>query len=112
MRRRAAQAVDTRRQLSASIDGNRVQNLPTAPCGSPCGRHDRYRTASPVFGVNLPRDNIQSARPGFHQPLVADGYYLMVALEPGPHVLHWHAEALPGPNTTFTLDMTHHIAVR
>lgn len=90
-------------ELHASVDGVPVTNLFS------------YRAISPVFSIEYRfEDNIHSfllEAPflGVVDPMVADGYYLMIEpLRPGPHVI-----TFGGTISSFflTIDITNHITV-
>src|SRR6266851_2338353 len=100
----AAAATALTTELRASIDGVPVQDLFT------------HRAMSPVFSVDFQSpDNLQTfayGHPivGLVDPIVLDGYWLMVApLGAGPHVINFGA--ILGPPVNFTLDITYNISV-
>jgi hypothetical protein len=94
----AKRMMDTASALQAEIDGTPVQFL------------ELYRTQSPNFTLRLPDGNILEAPAGDYAPSASDGVFLMVTpLQPGSHVIHFHAE-FPGPQTidvTYVLTIGH-----
>jgi hypothetical protein len=99
----AASFMDLATDLSCELDGRPITNL------------DRYRFAGDPFGVDIPSGSIWEffgcATPaGHYEPLVPDGFYLMLApLSPGAHVLHFRGTV--GDPVNFTLDITYHLNV-
>jgi hypothetical protein len=92
--------------LSAELDGVSIPDL-TPPTS-------KYRAASPVFSFTPSKNNLLEAAglyaPGGQTitPVVADGYYLMLApLSPGAHTLHFHGAL----GESLALDVTYHLNV-
>jgi predicted metal-dependent hydrolase len=95
IRNLAAGFIDLVTELHVSIDGVPVTNL------------FDHRAISPVFSVNLPDTNniytYQYGHPvtGLIDPIVSDGYWVMIApLPPGPHVIVWGSAMAPPFNFT------------
>jgi hypothetical protein len=67
-----------------------------------------YRTLSPVFSAILPGNNLLGApSTTVLSPVVADGFYLMIApLSPGDHTLNFG-----GASPDFSVDVTYHLHV-
>jgi hypothetical protein len=83
--------------LSVTLDGDPVSPL--------------HRTASPVFAVAVPADNLFSfcLPAGIYSPAVDAGIYARLnPLSVGTHTLHIHAE---NPGAGFELDVTYHLNV-
>jgi hypothetical protein len=99
LRQMVTAAIDGASGLACEIDGVPVENL------------NLYRFAGPTFGVDMPAGSIFDlfcgTPAGHYEPLVPDGYYLMLKpLPPGPHTLHFTG-GFPG----FTLEITYHLTV-
>lgn len=97
-------SVDLINELHATIDGVPVSDLFS------------HRAVSPVFGINfVSADNLLSdglGHPfvGLDDPMVSDGYYLMIApLPPGSHVINFGGTV--GPPVNLFQDMTDFITV-
>ena len=91
-------------KLHANIDGVAVPDL------------FEHRAASPVFGINFEStDHLYTwllGHPfsGLNDPIVAEGYYLMLEpLPPGQHVINFGAGV--GPPINFSKDITAYITV-
>jgi hypothetical protein len=100
----AKASIDLVTGLHATIDGVLVPDLFS------------YRAISPVFSIYFESgDNLSSlsaGRPilGWNDPIVADGYYVMVPpLSPGTHVINFGATV--GPPVNLMFDMTDTITV-
>lgn len=91
------QFVNGATNLSVTLDGDPVSPL--------------HRTASPVFAVAVPADNLFSfcLPAGIYSPAVDAGIYARLSpLSVGTHTLHIHAEQ---PDAMFELDVTYHLNV-
>lgn len=91
------QFVNGATNLSVTLDGDPVRPL--------------HRTASPVFAVAVPADNLFSfcLPAGIYSPAVDAGIYARLSpLSVGTHTLHIHAE---NPDAMFELDVTYHLNV-
>jgi hypothetical protein len=95
--------MDLTTNLECEIDGRAIEN----PWS--------YRFTAGPFGVDAPTGNIWEyfgcpTPAGHYEPLLADGYFLMLTpLPPGPHVLHFTGTV--GDPVNFTLDVTYHLTV-
>jgi hypothetical protein len=98
---------DAATDMSATIDGVSVRNVPS------------YRAVSPVFSITLPSDNVlqavgcNDAYPGTYSPAVGNGYYLLLApLTPGPHTIHFEGtQQQTQYSGTFSVNITYHLTV-
>ena len=91
------QFVNGATNLSVTVDGDTVRPL--------------HRTASPVFAVAVPADNLFSfcLPAGIYSPAVDAGIYARLNPLPiGPHTLQIQAE---NPGAGFKLDVTYHLNV-
>lgn len=88
--------------LVATIDGNPiVTNL------------GLFRFQSPLYNFSVPGDNILGVHGGSSGSSVSDGYWLMIRLAEGNHVLHFEAEFVSPPSVAgFSQDVTHNLTVR
>jgi hypothetical protein len=112
LRHFADEALALGSHLAASVDGVPVSAL---------NGSTRYRARSPLFHYRLSADNLYTFVYGDHFPTgernpepggAADGWYLLVVLAPGRHVLHWTATSFyPGVDLP-KLDITYTITVR
>ena len=99
--------VDHAVNLSCTIDGQPLANLPA------------YRVESPLFTFGpLPGNNLLGLPTGTTSPAVSDGYFVMLApLSSGQHTIHIagafvFTEEADGFDFSFTLDITYHVTVR
>jgi len=102
LRQFVTDAMDDATNMSCEIDGTPVQNLQV------------YRSAGPAFGVDMPAGSIFDlfceTPAGHYEPMVPDGYYLMLApLSVGKHTLHFIG-TIPAFNG-FTLEITYELTV-
>jgi hypothetical protein len=89
--RSVTSSVEGATDIFCQIDGKRVRQLA-----------QRFSVQSAAFGFTIPDDNLLKAvypppnnfQAGTYFPAVDDGYYLMFALPPGNHVLHFGASWL------------------
>jgi hypothetical protein len=96
LRQAAAAAEDDPQLLQVSIDNVPLENL------------DQYRVASPVFNAFFPEGNIPGNPPGTYGPLVADGYWVLLApLSRGAHKIYFKGVSANG----FTVDVTYVLTV-
>ena len=100
LRSLAASFVDTVTVLQATIDGKAVQDL------------FKFRVRSSSFTVIAPPGGLLPPGwtnvPGNTDPLVSDGYWLLLSpLPAGQHVIHFHAETSGG----FVLDVTYNLTI-
>jgi len=100
LRHQAAGLIDDVTVLQATIDGVAVQNL------------SGFRVRAPSFTVIAPPKGLvppgQLSVPGNTDPIVSDGYWLLLSPLPvGPHVIHFHAETSGG----FALDVTYQLTI-
>jgi hypothetical protein len=101
LRKVAREQMDKATNLAARIDGWPVRDLA------------RYRVRSPVFAITLPKDNLYQyneipVAAGTYYPVVADGYFLMLAPLPvGKHTISFQG-ASPGfqLNVSYTITVT------
>jgi hypothetical protein len=119
LRKTAAFGVTQVETLFASVDGAEIPDLA------------RYRTISPVFSYELPKNDVAEDRVnvayyltggaidvhGVQRPAVGDGFYILLKpLHPGRHTIRFGgtSQALDGDGNpaTFQLDITYHITVR
>jgi hypothetical protein len=100
--------VGTITKLYASVDGVPVNLVPAMfrTCAGlipPC--------TAPGFSVTLPDQNIFGISAGVYSPVVADGYYLMLApLPPGAHVIKFGG-AGTFAGSPFSEDITYNLIV-
>ena len=86
--------------IEASIDGVPVRNLRD------------YRVQSPVFSVTLPEGNVVDVPSGTYAPMVADGYWLMLApLSAGAHTIHFKNKITGGPFEGTETEVTYHLTM-
>jgi hypothetical protein len=85
------------RSLLFTIDGQPVRNL------------SRYRVQSPQYHFSMPAtDNVLGVTSGATSGVsVSDGYFVMVQLAPGHHVLRFAAAIVSGPGAGFSQDVTY-----
>lgn len=109
------------RQISAPVMG-RVSGLSVAVDGTEILTNQdliqNYRIQSQAFGFMLPQDNIfrgiyakkktGNFPAGTYFPGVDDGYFVMLKLDPGPHILHFTGTF---DDWDYTIDITYHITV-
>jgi len=100
LRRLAGGLIDDVTVLQATIDGEAVQNL------------FGFRVRAPSFTVIAPPRGLvppgQLSVPGNTDPIVSDGYWLLLSpLPAGQHVIHFHAETSGG----FVVDVTYHLTI-
>ncbi|HEX2914695.1 MAG TPA: hypothetical protein VH186_28095 [Chloroflexia bacterium] len=106
LRQLAADAMDTTKNLSASVDGHSIRLTDN-------NGKQIYRVTSPVFSFTLPEDNIYGQPAGDYYPVVGDGVYLMLApLSVGTHTIHFHGESSLPDGSSFILDITYHLMVK
>ena len=99
LRAMAAVAMDAV-SIKASLDSVPLLNL------------QQYRAQSPVFSVTLPEDNILGIPAGTYEPMVSDGYWLMLRpLTPGAHTLQWHGRITGGVFAGFEVQVTYSLTV-
>lgn len=99
LRALAAPLIDNVTNLQATIDGTVIQNL------------SNFRVRSPSFTVIARPHGLlppgQLSVPGNTDPLVSDGYWLLLSpLPPGPHVIHFHSES-----GGFVVDVTYNLTI-
>ena len=100
----AKQNMDLTSELHATLDGRSLTRDLFA-----------FRAASPVFSYTLPPDDniaqlFGSDISGIVDPVVADGYYLMLSpLTPGQHTLNFGGTL--GDPINFSLDITYNLTV-
>ncbi len=99
MRANIAPLINDATNLSVTLDGKMVKTI--------------QRVKSDVFDVALPEQNIYTyfgilpCPAGIYSPAVDDGYYAYIKkLNPGPHILHIHAES-----GAFIVDNTYNLTV-
>jgi hypothetical protein len=103
LRATAADFMNLATDLTAELDGVPIGNL------------ELYRFAAGPFGVDIPSGNIWEffgcdTPAGHYEPLLADGFFLMLKpLPPGPHTLHFSGTI--GDPVNFTLDITYDLTV-
>jgi hypothetical protein len=103
LRATVAGFMDLVTDLVCEVDGTSIVNLQS------------YRFAGDPFGVEMPSDNIWDAfgcptSPGLYEPLVPDGFFLMLApLSVGQHAIHFRGTI--GDPVNFTLDITYDLTV-
>jgi hypothetical protein len=96
--RTVTSSVEGATDIYCKIDGKPVRNL-----------WPRFSVQSTAFGFTIPDDNLLTAvygtkfDAGTYFPAVDDGYYMMLSLAPGNHVLHFGASSW--------LDVTYNLAV-
>jgi type II secretory pathway pseudopilin PulG len=100
LRRLAADFIDSVTVLQATIDGTAIQNLVN------------FRVRSPSFTVIAPPGGLvppgKLSVPGNTDPLVSDGYWLLLSpLPAGPHVIHFHSETSGG----FVVDVIYNLTI-
>ena len=101
LRKLAADFIDTVTSLQATIDGQAVPNLST------------FRVRSPSFTVIAPPQGLvppgKLSVPGNTDPLVSDGYWLLLSpLPAGAHTIHWRAVTSGG----FVVDVTYNLTIQ
>jgi hypothetical protein len=80
----------------AAADAERYTNISVTVDGEALPDIDRYRATSPVFTLQLPKDNILVVPEGTGRA-VADGYAVVLApLAPGEHEVIVHVEVVDG----------------
>jgi len=97
--------INLRQQAAELIDA--VTNLKCRLDGKPCV-YDlfAFRAQSPIFEAIVPADGIVA--PDFYNPIVADGYWLLLSpLRPGHHVLEFSGES-----TGFSTSVRYHLTVQ
>jgi len=104
LRLQAKLAMDSVRDLVCEVDGAPLMNLAS------------YRFVGDPFGVNMPSDNIWQAfgcpyEPGYYEPLVPDGVFLMLApLPAGQHTIYFRG-TIDFFGTPFTPEITYNLTV-
>ena len=99
--------INTLRELADATVAN-PQRLIFEIDGATVKNPDDYRVASPVFSAFLPDDAVFGISAGKHEPLVADGYWVLLApLSPGHHTIHLKGVGASG----FTVDVTYYLTM-
>ena len=101
------QQVDHVTAVSASLDGEQVQNLVLPPETSP------YRNTSPLFNFNADRSMAVTdpCLPRAHKG-VSDGYWIMLKpLAPGQHTLMFSGTSTWPGNPPWTVSVTFYLTV-
>jgi hypothetical protein len=96
--------INLRQQAAAPTDA--VTKLKCKLDGKPCAKDlFMFRAQSPIFEAIVPTDGIVA--PDFYNPMVADGYWLLLSpLRPGHHVLEFGGES-----PTFSTSVKYHLTV-
>jgi len=91
------------------IDGVSTRSLQFTIDGVPVRNLSRYRVQSPQYHFSMPAtDNVLGVTSGATSGLsVSDGYFLMVQLARGHHVVHFAASIVSGPGAGFSQDITY-----
>lgn len=103
LRATVAWFMDLTTDLVCEVDGHAIPNLET------------YRFAGDPFAVNMPSGNIWEffgcpTPAGTYEPLVPDGYFVMLApLPPGKHTIHFRGTI--GDPVNFTPEATYNLTV-
>ncbi len=86
--------------LEAEVDGVALKGLAS------------YRALSPVFSVVFPEGNVFELPAGPFEPLISDGYFLMLAPQSvGQHTIHFQAIRTRPNGTTFEVEVTYQLTV-
>ena len=103
---------DVQACASSCVDGTSKGSLKATIDGADVRGLKNFRAASPLFDIRLPGNNIFGAPPGVYSPSASDGFWLMVQLPPGNHVLHWEGAFVSGPSAGFSQNVTYNLTVR
>jgi len=103
LRKLAAELIDNVTALTVTIDGEMTLNLNDLA---------NLRVRSPSFTVIAPPKGLLApgklSVPGNTDPLVSDGYWLLLSPTPGTHEIHVQATTTYG-TPPFALDVTYHL---
>jgi hypothetical protein len=93
----------------AIVDGVSTSSLKLTIDGEPVRKLSRYRVQSPQYHFRMPAsDNVLGVTSGATSGLsVSDGFFLLVQLSPGSHVVHFEAAFVSGPGAGFSQDVTY-----
>jgi hypothetical protein len=98
--------ISLRQQIAEVVDG--VTSLTCRLDGKPCAKDlFSFRAQSPIFEAIVPPDGLAgNTERRFIDPMVADGYWLLLSpLRPGHHVLEFGGES-PVFSTSVTYQLT------
>ena len=99
LRKSAADSMDSV-QLTATIDGEPVENLP------------QQRVQSPVLTITYPDKNIAGVSQGTYAPNISDGYWLMLPpLPAGAHTVYFKGVSTGGIFEGTVIEVTYHLTV-
>jgi hypothetical protein len=92
----------------AIIDGVSTQTLKLTIDGLPVRNLSRYRVQSPEYKFTMPAsDNVLGVTGATSGRSVSDGYFLLVQLAPGAHLVHFEAAFVSGPGAGLKQDVTY-----
>jgi hypothetical protein len=105
--------LDNVTKLVCTIDGTDCATLCQTDDGSSCPTTDlfAFRATSPSFSVLAPAQGVlppgMLTGPGSGDPLVSDGYWMLVTLPSGKHTIHFGGTTADG----FVEDVTYNLTV-
>ncbi|MGI8992576.1 MAG: hypothetical protein ACR2I2_23715 [Bryobacteraceae bacterium] len=106
----------------AAMDGVNLSTLRLTIDGVPIGHLGSLRTQSPLYAVTVggtcnydpnfcPNGNQLGVPPGTSLFSVSDGFWVMMQLSSGMHVIHFEAAVVSGPGAGFSQNITYHLRI-